>query len=485
MKRLVFLACLTLSCLSADTAHAIAPPGWASGGSPSTPYKQQILSDVQNAAKECSENSALLFRIRGSGATYGDGVGKGEDKLGRWSSALGGALIQRGWSVRDMQATYNAPPVPFDEIAANFKKADESRLILRPAAIALAIARSAAALKDYRDVATKEWSNVAAQLEKASARCPSAKIAIAAYSQGGIVSRYLIRDFIPRLRSRIARVDLIADPTADSRSDGNLDHKGAPSARATGAGIDTFFARFGHPGFIQAPYPGDVAHRVTQYCLPYDMVCDANLVSFVAKGEGARHASYPWEQIGLATAKAFRVWQSGTSPGTSPGGPAGGGPPPSGSTGGMRITAGGFHTCGLRSDGTAVCWGDNSSGQASPPSGTFTQLSAGGYHTCGLRSDGTAACWGDNGSGQASPPAGTFTQLSAGSYSFHTCGLRSDGTAACWGYNGSGQASPPGGTFTQLSAGAEHTCGLRSDGTAACWGYNKYGQASPPGGTFN
>jgi hypothetical protein len=33
-------------------------------------------------------------------------------------------------------------------------------------------------------------------------------------------------------------------------------------------------------------------------------------------------------------------------------------------------------------------------------------VSAGGTHTCGMRANGAAACWGANGAGQASPPGG-------------------------------------------------------------------------------
>ncbi len=110
-----------------------------------------------------------------------------------------------------------------------------------------------------------------------------------------------------------------------------------------------------------------------------------------------------------------------------------------------------------------------------PPGVRPTTLSAGGLHTCGLKSDGTVACWGNNDYGQAIPPAGTFTQVSAGSD--QTCGLKSDGTVACWGYNVFGQATPPPGTFTQLSAGFHHTCGVKGDGTVACWGDNKDGQS--------
>src|SRR6266705_1771475 len=51
--------------------------------------------------------------------------------------------------------------------------------------------------------------------------------------------------------------------------------------------------------------------------------------------------------------------------------------------------------------------------------GTVSQVSAGCYHSCALRTDGTVACWGLNLYGQATPPAGTFSQVSAGDA--HTC----------------------------------------------------------------
>ena len=252
--------------------------------------------------------------------------------------------------------------------------------------------------------------------------------------------------------------------------------------------------------------------------------------------------------------------------------------------------------CGVRTNGTVACWGDNGYGQATPPPGTFTAVSAGGAphlrrederhprllgrqrlrpghparghlhrgqrrrrHTCGMRTNGTVACWGDNAIGQATPPAGTFTAVSAGGD--HTCGVRTNGTLACWGDNGErpghparghlhrgqrrrpphlrgederhprllgrqrfGQATPPAGTFTAVSAGVDHTCGVKDErrrrllgrqrlrpghpapghlrrrrgrapevtppaasgrnGTLACWGSNGFGQANPPAGTF-
>ena len=53
-----------------------------------------------------------------------------------------------------------------------------------------------------------------------------------------------------------------------------------------------------------------------------------------------------------------------------------------------RLSSGGLHTCGLRGDGTPVCWGSDYYGQASPPSGErLEMISSGGWHTCGLRSE--------------------------------------------------------------------------------------------------
>ena len=72
----------------------------------------------------------------------------------------------------------------------------------------------------------------------------------------------------------------------------------------------------------------------------------------------------------------------------------------------IAISAGFYHTCAIRSDGTAACWGLNNVGQTTVPTGTFTSVSAGGFHTCAKKTDGTTACWGDNYFGQSTPPAG-------------------------------------------------------------------------------
>ena len=91
-------------------------------------------------------------------------------------------------------------------------------------------------------------------------------------------------------------------------------------------------------------------------------------------------------------------------------------------TGGLTfssIAAGWNHTCGVAGDGTAYCWGRNLFGElggsptercaetqcsTSPISVSgglrFEGLEAGGAHTCGLTTRGTAYCWGYNALGQ-------------------------------------------------------------------------------------
>jgi alpha-tubulin suppressor-like RCC1 family protein len=80
------------------------------------------------------------------------------------------------------------------------------------------------------------------------------------------------------------------------------------------------------------------------------------------------------------------------------------------------VTTGRYHTCALSSDGQLRCWGLGSSGQlgygnfnnlgAPPAAGvnldgiTAYRIIAGAAHTCALRSNGTARCWGAGADGR-------------------------------------------------------------------------------------
>jgi alpha-tubulin suppressor-like RCC1 family protein len=182
-----------------------------------------------------------------------------------------------------------------------------------------------------------------------------------------------------------------------------------------------------------------------------------------------------------------------------------------------QLSAGTCHSLGVKQDGTAWAWGLGTCGRlgdntvvakSSPVSvvGGFTdwcQVSAGlGYHSLGVRQNGTAWGWGCNGSGRlgnnatadrSSPVSvvGGFTdwsQVSAGNA--HSLGVRQNGSAWAWGLGTSGQlgdntavakSSPVSvvGGFTnwcQVSAGSIHSLGVRTNGSLWAWGSNLTGR---------
>ena len=60
------------------------------------------------------------------------------------------------------------------------------------------------------------------------------------------------------------------------------------------------------------------------------------------------------------------------------------------------VAVGGYHTVGLKADGTVVAEGLNDYGQCNVGNWTdIVQVAAGGHHTVGLKSDGTVVAVGD------------------------------------------------------------------------------------------
>jgi alpha-tubulin suppressor-like RCC1 family protein len=178
-------------------------------------------------------------------------------------------------------------------------------------------------------------------------------------------------------------------------------------------------------------------------------------------------------------------------------------PAPASVVGGLTfssIAAGYWMACGLDISGTAYCWGEEPfiGDGVTPPSDSviaqaapvavagghhFQQLVAGQTHACGLVSDGTVYCWGENASGEVGDgttafrnapvqvaTSQRFTSLSAGGES--TCALTNTGVAYCWGtLTGTTPGLVPGGlSFTGVFVGDGTACGLTSAGVAYCWG---------------
>ena len=150
-------------------------------------------------------------------------------------------------------------------------------------------------------------------------------------------------------------------------------------------------------------------------------------------------------------------------------------PGPSGET----VSAGVYHTVGLKADGTVVAAGSNRNGQCSISNWKdIVAVSAGRYHTVGLKADGTVVAVGDKTNGQCNVTNWKdIVAISTGSS--HTVGLKADGTVVAVGSNGSRQCDVSSWTnIVAISTGSSHTIGLKADGTVVATGLNAYGQCN-------
>ena len=157
--------------------------------------------------------------------------------------------------------------------------------------------------------------------------------------------------------------------------------------------------------------------------------------------------------------------------------------------GGPYLSAGRYHSLGLKADGTVVAWGSNpnvDSGQAivPTPNSNFVAVEAGGYHSLGLKADGTVVAWGRSSERQTDVPApnSDFVAMAAGDW--HSLGLKADGTVVAWGaFNiNAGQTTVPAPNrdFVAVAAGGIHSLGLKADGSVVAWGDNGWGQTEVP-----
>jgi alpha-tubulin suppressor-like RCC1 family protein len=183
----------------------------------------------------------------------------------------------------------------------------------------------------------------------------------------------------------------------------------------------------------------------------------------------------------------------------------------------ISVSSGYYHTCALMSDRSLWCWGYNRYGQLGSGSSTHNcgggyycknpikimddvvQFSAGAYHTCAVKTDGSLWCWGYNGQGRLGDGTNTTrytpVPITSGVSSValggaHTCAVKTDGSLWCWGDNYFGQlgdGTSGGGTnkntpvpitsgVSSVALGGAHTCAVKTDGSLWCWGSNYYGQ---------
>ena len=148
----------------------------------------------------------------------------------------------------------------------------------------------------------------------------------------------------------------------------------------------------------------------------------------------------------------------------------------------VTISAGPFHTVGIKSDGTVVATGDNSFGQCDVSGWTdIVAIMAGWFHTIGLKGDGTVVATGRNEEGQCDV-SGWADIAAIAAMGDHTVGLKSDGTVLATGDNDEGQCDVSGwADIVSVAAGTLHTVGIRRDGTVVATGRNEEGQCDVSG----
>jgi alpha-tubulin suppressor-like RCC1 family protein len=167
------------------------------------------------------------------------------------------------------------------------------------------------------------------------------------------------------------------------------------------------------------------------------------------------------------------------------------------------------HTCAVNLDHEAYCWGSNAASELGiAPSDSmslvpepvvgghaFTEIHVGLSSTCGLTTEGQALCWGENWGSTPEPVPTSLRFASMSLRSRTACALTAEGEAYCWGSNragafGNGERDPAFDTyhavpeatatdlrFSMIATGGSHTCAIDRETEAVyCWGADASGQ---------
>lgn len=138
------------------------------------------------------------------------------------------------------------------------------------------------------------------------------------------------------------------------------------------------------------------------------------------------------------------------------------------------ISAGRSHTCATKKDGSAYCWGSNTTGELGQPEPTqkqpvpqlvegapkLSKITAGDHVTCGIADDSTVYCWGVNnfyqlGQGETKPVAGEEANNAPSASPLQVTGLKGEGVLS---------------DVVSLVSANHRVCALTSNRVGVCWG---------------
>jgi alpha-tubulin suppressor-like RCC1 family protein len=135
------------------------------------------------------------------------------------------------------------------------------------------------------------------------------------------------------------------------------------------------------------------------------------------------------------------------------------------------ISAGSYHTVGLKTNGRVVAVGDNEYGQRNVSGWrNIVAVAAGRTHTVGLKADGTVVAVGDNKYGQCNVSG--WRDIVAVAVGYDTVGLKADGTVVTAKEYDAKQVSGWR-DIVAIAVGDKYIVGLKADGTVVASGYKK------------